>query len=296
MRKLNFIFLLVMLLTAKADNLENAPSLVKPYLSYKEMNKIIASNRQLMASTSPVTCPIPLRFYNSEDGDWDKAMERWRTTFKWRANQNTDIALQEPHPDYDVLKTMFPHFFYGRDKSDNICYYMLPGKMDVSLLEAHNISEERFLWHFMWCMEYCFEELCEKSQKSRLTVILDLEGVGFRSLVGQVMSLVKKCVKMMSQHYPERSFQIYLLNVPMWFDGTFSLIKPMLREKTQKKIQVVGSRNVKAALCNAIAADQLPIAYGGQSKVQFLHSDFELKMRAHAMSVLDLLGTPMIEL
>jgi len=101
---------------------------------------------------------------------------------------------------------------------------------------------------------------------------------------------------MMSQHYPERSFQIYLLNVPMWFDGTFSLIKPMLREKTQKKIQVVGSRNVKAALCNAIAADQLPIAYGGQSKVQFLHSDFELKMRAHAMSVLDLLGTPMIEL
>mmetsp|Transcript_19816 Transcript_19816/g.26133 ORF Transcript_19816/g.26133 Transcript_19816/m.26133 type:complete len:333 (-) Transcript_19816:513-1511(-) len=242
------------------------------------------SNRQLACAVT--TTPLPLRFYYSEDGNWEKAMERWRDTFRWRAQKNADLALKEPHPDFDVLKKFYPHYYYGRDKRGNMCYWFIPGKMNLTALKAHGVDEERFLWHVMWCLEYCWQEL-NKKETDRVTVILDMAGLKMSDIVGEVMSIVKKSIKMMGTHYPERSFQIMVINVPSWFNWVFSMIKPMLRKKTQDKIKVIGKRQVQSNLKESIPEDQLPVEYGGKCIKQFLESPEEVAMRAHAVHVVE---------
>lgn len=241
------------------------------------------SNRQL--SKNSVMTPMPLRFYDSEDGDYAKAYQRWDATFRWRAEMHADLALDEPHPEYELIKKCYPHYFCGHCKEGYLCYYVQPGGMNVQRMKDEGISEARFLWHIMWCLEYVFTHI-QRRQTDRLFVILDMGGVSMGDLVGDVMALVKKAVGMMGTHYPERSFKICILNVPAWFNVIFKAIKPLLRKKTQDKIGMCRKGKVRETLLALIPEDQLPAEYGGTSKVFLSDSVYEQQMLRRVHKVL----------
>eukprot|EP00543_Licmophora_paradoxa_P008371 CAMPEP_0202442368 /NCGR_PEP_ID=MMETSP1360-20130828/1818_1 /ASSEMBLY_ACC=CAM_ASM_000848 /TAXON_ID=515479 /ORGANISM="Licmophora paradoxa, Strain CCMP2313" /LENGTH=128 /DNA_ID=CAMNT_0049057713 /DNA_START=421 /DNA_END=810 /DNA_ORIENTATION=- len=71
-----------------------------------------------------------------------------------------------------------------------------------------------------------------------MTSVLDLTGVTFGKMK-EMMGFVKEFVRMMSSHYPQRSFKTLLINCPGWFGTLFNLIKPLLRESTKEKIQIL---------------------------------------------------------
>jgi hypothetical protein len=85
--------------------------------------------------------------------------------------------------------------------------------------------------------EFLWNEI-DRSQEGRTISVLDLAGVGFRDMVGEVMDFVKKASAISQEHYPERSFKIYIVNSPRFFATTWRLIKPWLAEETVKKISI----------------------------------------------------------
>uniref|UniRef100_A0A7S3YHI5 CRAL-TRIO domain-containing protein n=1 Tax=Heterosigma akashiwo TaxID=2829 RepID=A0A7S3YHI5_HETAK len=156
--------------------------------------------------------------------------------------------------------------------------------MDLETLWENEVSEYLFFQHIIFCLEYCWENLCPL-ETSRITVIVDLNGLSTTDLVGEKMKLMSKTLEMIGQHYPERSFQILILNAPGWYSWLFSVVKPLLRVKTQRKIQVVKTNQVVQTLMEKIPFDQLPKEYGGGSQNSLQDSEQEQLMRKFARQI-----------
>ncbi len=75
----------------------------------------------------------------------------------------------------------------------------------------------------------------------RTITIFDVKGVGIRDLVGDALSFLKKSAHVIQEHYVERSKVIIICNVPLFFSVIFKMIRPLINERTLKKIRLVKS-------------------------------------------------------
>jgi len=159
---------------------------------------------------------LPERFLLAENGDFAKALERWRGTLAWRKQMDADRALQRPNPYFAIIKEGYPHFYHGTDLAGNVVYYELPGLVDYPRLKASNIGAGQMLNHVMYVQEYLWTVL-QPSQDHRVTLVLDLAGLSMSTILNKdIVSIIKGCVTMTSTHYPQRSHKMVILNVPGW--------------------------------------------------------------------------------
>mmetsp|Transcript_33147 Transcript_33147/g.76454 ORF Transcript_33147/g.76454 Transcript_33147/m.76454 type:complete len:121 (-) Transcript_33147:150-512(-) len=70
-----------------------------------------------------------------------------------------------------------------------------------------------------------------------------------------MLTFVKKFVKIMSAHYPQRSHKTFIINAPRWFGSAFKAIKPLLRESTKKKIEIHSKGAKQAAAIRKVIGD-----------------------------------------
>lgn len=71
------------------------------------------------------------------------------------------------------------------------------------------------------------------------------------------MNYMKRTITVSQEHYPERSFKIYILNIPRWFDVVLKLVRPFLAQATQAKMNIYRSKYAEKLL-NDIDASVLP--------------------------------------
>ncbi|CAN0090374.1 unnamed protein product [Discosporangium mesarthrocarpum] len=230
--------------------------------------------------------PMPMRFLLAENGDLEKAWARWAVTSAWRQEMTADHILSIPHHSFDQIKKHYKHCFHLSDHDGRLTYYERPGKSDLASLRREGIDKKQLLWHYIYCMEYLWQVL-QPRQEQKLTIIIDLEGVGMRDLVGDSVSFLKTTVGMMAKHYPQRSFKILILNAPSFFNSIFSLVKPMLNENTKKKIDVVPPHNMALEMLKTIPAASLPPEYGGSCEVPLMESQAEINLAKHAKKIIE---------
>ena len=92
---------------------------------------------------------------------------------------------------------------------------------------------------------------------SILNAVFSFKGVGLRDLAGEVVSYMKQTIQVSQEHYPERSFKIYILNIPRWFDVVLKLVRPFLAQATQAKMNIYRSKYSEKLLAD-IDAEVLP--------------------------------------
>jgi len=68
----------------------------------------------------------PLRFLRATKGDITAAEQRWRDTLNWRDDFGMDKILNELHPNLALIKENYPHYFHGRGRNNEPCYYEKP--------------------------------------------------------------------------------------------------------------------------------------------------------------------------
>lgn len=57
---------------------------------------------------------------------------------------------------------------------------------------------------------------------------------------------------------------IIIANCPSWFSLMWKIIKPMVNERTRKKVRIVGKSETFAAICEFVDPENVPTCYGGQ--------------------------------
>jgi len=239
---------------------------------------------QKSATESKEDSECPSIFILAEFGNVQAGIEHWRKTLEWRKEIGADDALEKPHPNFDICKKFYPHYFYGRDLAGNVIYVEKIGQVDVDGLKRHGLTAQDVLWHFMYNMEYLWTVL-SPSYDDRMTMLLDASQLNFKNMmVGETKNFVKGLVSMASKHYPQRSEHIVIINAPSWFMMGFKLVKPLIHENTRKRITIVGS-NYFEILRGLISTANIPKEYGGTGPC-LEESVFEIQYREHVLRML----------
>lgn len=222
---------------------------------------------------------IPVQFLNTER-TLERARERWERTLAWRAAERVDDVLVEANAVFSALKTHHPHYLHLADKEGRLTYYELPGRSNMSALKALGITPQMAYRHYVWHTEYTWE-VAAPQEKAQVTQIFDLAGLSWELLSLELLTILKLIMSFSGTHYPDRAARILVINTPSWYTTVYGMVKPAMTEATREKIVFLQASEVASGgLLKWIPKANLPVAYGGTSKVPFGEAKVEKAMRA----------------
>ena len=70
---------------------------------------------------------------------------------------------------------------------------------------------------------------------------------------------------MVQEHYPERGFMVFVVNVPYWFTSVWAVVKTWINPRTLNKIRILG-KDYKTELFKFVDPANLPAEFGGTNK------------------------------
>lgn len=208
---------------------------------------------------------LPVRFLRAGKGDPLEGRRRYDATLRWRQEHGIDHILTDPHPDFDLIKRNYPHYYHLRGRNGEPVFYELPPKTNLQAMKDGGVVLEGLLHHYAMVTEFQWQ-FVERNDLARSITILDLEGMRMRDFVGECVEYVRKCSEFTGQHFPERAGFVFVINVPAWFAMIWNVVKPMVDEVTLKKINIIrGKQEIFEALLEKIPIENIPPEYGGKS-------------------------------
>lgn len=248
---------------------------------------------------------IPTRFLLMYKGDRKLAAEAYESTLQWRKENDIDDLLNKPHPRFDICKMLVPHYMPGYDAKGNIILVQRPGLLNMDLKRANEVTDEEMVLHMVYVLEYCWS-ICAPPKENAdstttdcvMTSIIDMTGINLGVIRHRErIEFASKFVKIMSAHYPSRSYKTLIINAPGWFGALFKCFKPMLRESTRKKIEIHSGGKGQDKALKKILGDSTPeellsksdLVLGDEhsSHVPGPHSDIELNLRSFCVKRLE---------
>jgi len=195
-----------------------------------------------------------------------------RESLEWRRENKVDEILSWKPP--KVLLNYLPIDCIGYDRCGGPVWINAYGRADSRGI-FQSVSREDYLRYFVYLAEQNGKHLEELQQINdskkirrivRETAIVDLEGLSMYQLSYKpVREVGIELTKMLQANYPDNLRRIFIINASKLFTISFALIKPFLGQETLDKFAIYGydKEEWKAALLDEIAADQLPVHYGG---------------------------------
>ena len=204
-----------------------------------------------------------IRFVNGEQGDRASALRRWQVTTEWRRDNDVDIILETGHRLFFLIKAHYPHYFFGRDIYGHPIYIERLGFVNMKALRAGGAKLKDIVWHYIWLAEFQWNVLEPAEYGSSLT-ILDCANIKMYDFAGEVREFVQKTASIIQEHYPERGFMVFVINVPYWFSVVYKAIEVFINPRTREKIRIYSS-DYQTELFKYVDRASLPRMYGGTS-------------------------------
>lgn len=173
----------------------------------------------------------------------------------------------ESHQDHPLMVKYWPWGMLDvSGKDNNLVFLQATGKMDgVFIMKClNNTTVMKHLIHGMEKILSLIRKQEENSgEQSGLLFIIDLDGLMFDE---NLLFLVKGPLRIMlaayTLHYAEFMQKTLIINLPSYVYYLYQIVKPVLPEKTRRKVHFLGS-NWKEDILNHIHTDVLPVHWGG---------------------------------
>lgn len=230
----------------------------------RQLNRLVAEE---IADILPIDdihkvsdCDLIYRYLIARLWNPGPAIAGIRAYVAWREDLMLNGIAWEKFPD-DVYPAM-PHF-QGVDVDGNPVFYDRPDpKLAGELLVKY--SKDALLRMHAGFMEQG-RRLQVMLGKDRMSCVLDMSKCTMSVVTNpSAMSLIKAMSTMDQTYYPENMRTMLVCNGGWTFGGVFKILKPMLDERVQKKIQVIaGGSGMQADIGKFISMDELPVSYGG---------------------------------
>ncbi|KAJ7551408.1 hypothetical protein O6H91_06G014000 [Diphasiastrum complanatum] len=221
----------------------------------------------LPSKGDPNTDVILLKFLRARDSKVGNAFAMLKDTILWRKKFGADSILEEElGTDFEGLA-----YLHGFDKEGHPVSYNIFGALNDKDLYQKAFGDqsktEKFLRWRVQLLEKSIELLnFSPGGANALVQVIDLKDSPWPAKK-ELRLFINQALNLLQDNYPELVVKNVLINVPWYFSALYSIISPFLSQRTKSKFVLVRQGKVTEALLKLIPAEQLPVQYGGLSRL-----------------------------
>ncbi|KAL1149275.1 hypothetical protein V6Z11_A10G181700 [Gossypium hirsutum] len=249
------------------------PSDAKPNVEGKDAETV--SNKVLPQEVSIWGIPlladersdvILLKFLRARDFKVKEAFTMLQNTLRWRKELGIDELVEQDFGN-DLEKVVFMH---GFDKEGHPVCYNVYGEFQNKELYQKTFSDEEKRQNFLrWRIQF-LEKSVRKLDFSPGGICTIVQINDLKNSPGltkwELRQATKQALQLLQDNYPEFVARQVFINVPWWYLAVNKMISPFLTQRTRSKFVFAGPSKSAETLFRYIAAEQVPVRYGGLSK------------------------------
>ncbi|KAL4289954.1 hypothetical protein GQ457_14G002480 [Hibiscus cannabinus] len=209
---------------------------------------------------------ILLKFLRARDFKVKEAFAMLQNTIRWRKEFGIDELVEQDLGD-DLDKVVFMH---GSDKQGHPVCYNVFGEFQNKELYQKTFSDEDKRQNFLrWRIQF-LENSIRKLDFSPGGICTIVQINDLKNSPGltkwELRQATKQALQLLQDNYPEFVARQVFINVPWWYLAVNKMISPFLTQRTRSKFVFSGPSKTAETLLRYIAAEQVPVKYGGLSK------------------------------
>ncbi|XVF14659.1 hypothetical protein REPUB_Repub09cG0080700 [Reevesia pubescens] len=209
---------------------------------------------------------ILLKFLRARDFKVKDAFSMLKNTIRWRKEFSIDELIEQDLGD-DLEKVVFMH---GFDKEGHPVCYNVYGEFQNKELYQKTFSDEEKRQNFLrWRIQF-LEKSIRKLDFSPGGICTIVQVNDLKNSPGpakwELRQATKQALQLFQDNYPEFVARQVFINVPWWYLAVNKMISPFLTQRTRSKFVFASPAKSAETLFRYIAAEQVPVKYGGLSK------------------------------
>jgi len=169
-----------------------------------------------------------------------------------------------------VYAANYPQVYSGYAKNGAPLYFSKMGLLNIEAIECITTVSSIVKYHWYVMMHdfgtrlRAHKEKNPTFQKFECVCVMDCAQLTMAQLGSRALAIIKEQSAIDSLCFPETLNKMYIVNSPLFFSATWSIIKGWLDPRTTSKIEVISNRKTwEKALLEYVDAEQLPSDYGG---------------------------------
>lgn len=181
------------------------------------------------------------RFLKARDYDVGKAHKMLVDCLKWRVENEIDKVLRKPIFPADVYRAVRDSQLVGLSGYSKEGLPVFAIGVGLSTLDKANVND--YVQSHIQINEYRDRVILPSASKkygrpiTTCVKILDMTGLKLSALGHTKLLTILSTID--DLNYPERTTAYYIVNAPYVFSSCWKVVKPLLHERTRKKVQVL---------------------------------------------------------
>ncbi|KAG6552747.1 hypothetical protein Mapa_005695 [Marchantia paleacea] len=210
---------------------------------------------------------VLLKFLRAREFSVKDAFNQLKKTIIWRKTFNADNLLNEEFaPELDGVAYM-----HGETRDGHpVCYNVYGAFQDKELYQKTFGDSTKLATFLRWRVQVLEKGIqllnFTPEGPSAMVQITDLKNAPGPTKK-DVKNAANQAVTLLQDNYPELSSKRVFINVPRYFSAMYAVISPLLSKRTKSKFVVAPAGNTTECLMKLISADNIPIQYGGLSRL-----------------------------